>query len=486
MYHIGLCLLIVFIVSVAAKSEILQTITGSSLYQDLFITQNIDHFNARNSRTFQQRYRVDASHWTGNGPIFFYAGNEGPLEQWWENTGFVFDIAPQFGALVIFGEHRYYGQTLPFGNASFDGDNVGYLSVEQAMADYATLIESYKDTHNITVPVVVFGGSYGGMLAFWLRVKYPHIFHAALAASAPILLPAGVPPTLSFFDSITQVFAQVDSRCPDLVRRAFSEVITLGHQQAGRDQLQKQFNTCQPIKNQADVAELIMWAKGAFDSLAMANYPYPSNLLGPLPGFPMKAACYYMTNTTTGKVELLDGFKSLVDMVYNASGTVDCHNLYAEYVDCADQTGCGVGFDGFAWDYQACSEIIYYPQTNNQTDMFPPHIWNLDLLTKHCESRWGITPREGWIRTLFGGASFTDTTRVIFSNGLLDPWHGGGVLTNLSESLIAIIIELGAHHLDLRSSNPLDPDCVVKAREQEVYWIKKWISEIRVELGLNW
>lgn len=66
--------------------------------------------------------------------------------------------------MIVFAEHRYYGVSLPFGSDSFkDLEHTGYLTSEQALADYAVLILNLRE-HYGQVPVVAFGGSYGGRL----------------------------------------------------------------------------------------------------------------------------------------------------------------------------------------------------------------------------------------------------------------------------------------------------------------------------------
>ncbi|KAJ7571673.1 hypothetical protein O6H91_01G171700 [Diphasiastrum complanatum] len=164
-------------------------------YETFYFTQLLDHFTFSHPQaTFQQKYLVNKEFWHGAqkaGPIFLYCGNEAEIEYFADISGFLLEIARRFGALLIFAEHRYCGESMPFGNerrAYKNAKSLSYLTTEQALADFATLITDFKKNLSAKAsPVTAFGGSYGGMLAAWFRLKYPHIVIGTLAASAPIL-----------------------------------------------------------------------------------------------------------------------------------------------------------------------------------------------------------------------------------------------------------------------------------------------------------
>ena len=74
----------------------------------------------------------------------------------------MWDIAPHYNAMLVFAEHRYYGESLPFGNDSYKNlSYLAYLTSEQALADFAVLIRALQKQHG-QIPVIAFGGSYGG------------------------------------------------------------------------------------------------------------------------------------------------------------------------------------------------------------------------------------------------------------------------------------------------------------------------------------
>lgn len=81
--------------------------SANNHYRTNYFTQILDHFNyyPKSYHTFQQRYLVNDAYWGGaknNSPIFVYTGNEGDIEWFAQNTGFMFETAPRFKALLVF------------------------------------------------------------------------------------------------------------------------------------------------------------------------------------------------------------------------------------------------------------------------------------------------------------------------------------------------------------------------------------------------
>ena len=165
---------------------------GQVTYQTLYFDQKVSHYNYKMAgKTYKQKYLLDTTTWdkSSKGPILMYCGNEGPIEMFYKNAGFYNDVvSKELKGMLVYPEHRYFGVSMPFGDqkTSYLKENLVYLTTEEAMMDFVEFVKFIKKSYCEDCPVVVFGGSYGGMLASWMRMKYPFIIDAAHAASAPI------------------------------------------------------------------------------------------------------------------------------------------------------------------------------------------------------------------------------------------------------------------------------------------------------------
>lgn len=237
----------------------------------------------------------------------------------------MWEIAQEFGASLVFAEHRYYGKSLPFGNLSFTSPEYsGYLTSEQALADYAQLL---VDRINLNQrPVVAFGGSYGGMLSAWFRMKYPHLVTGAIAASAPILQ---FSTDCNRFNMIvSSVFTVDQGNCSRNIRQSWDLLkyvqLKCTHLSVlfvmflfclkkrkksatpeGRTALGSKFKLCSNLTKAEDIDEFTDYLTDVYGNLAMVNYPYNTSFLAPLPANPITEFCARI-NGTYNDDQLLD------------------------------------------------------------------------------------------------------------------------------------------------------------------------------------
>ncbi|CAI0452726.1 unnamed protein product [Linum tenue] len=427
-----------------------------------YYNQTLDHFNYKpeSYTTFRQRYIVNVKHWGGadtNAPILVYFGPEDRIDYAWTDIGFLTENAPHFKALLLYIEHRYYGESVPFGS----WEKASYLNSAQAIADYAAIILHVKQTYSAkNSPVIVVGGSYGGMLASWFRLKYPHVAIGALASSAPILYFDGVAPGDGYYSVVTKDFKEDSKSCYETIRRSWVEIERVASKPDGLSLLGKKFKTCRPLRRTFDLKDYLdsMYAEAA-------QYNEP-------PEYPVSIVCRAIDGAPDGDVlgQILAG-------VVAYKGDSSCYDVYDSSPPTASDS---------AWKWQTCSELVFRIGHDSDT-MFPPEPFNINSFTKNCESRFGILPQPHWVTTFYGGHDLKLALRrfasnIIFSNGMRDPYSSGGVLKDISDSIIALSTVNGSHSLDILTSRPSDPDWLIKQRKTELEIIGRWLSKYYTDL----
>ncbi|KAM1807070.1 hypothetical protein ACFX11_030128 [Malus domestica] len=120
--------------------------------------------------------------------------------------------------------------------------------------------------------------------------------------------------------------------------------------------------------------------------------------------------------------------------------------------------------------------------------MFQPELFDLEAYIKSCKAKYGVPPRPRWVTTYFGGhdiklALHRFASNIIFSNGLRDPYSSGGVLEDISRTVVAVHAKNGSHCLDiLRANHTTDPGWLVEQRKTEVHIIKGWLAKYYADL----
>ncbi|XP_063793920.1 thymus-specific serine protease [Pseudophryne corroboree] len=438
-----------------------------------FLTQPLDHFNRRNNGTYKQRYWVNEEFWQRpGGPVFLFIGGESSESEFSVLAGEHVELAQTHRALLVALEHRYYGASINPDGLTLEA--IRFLSSQQALADLASFHLFISQTYNLTQnnTWICFGGSYPGSLSAWFRMKFPHLVYAAVASSAPVRA------ELDFIDynkvvaqSLSDPVIGGSTKCLDKVRDAFRIVDRL-LQTGNVTQLEKDFFSCAPLRAPDDYIEFVSNLADIFMGAVQYNKETA--------GSDVQKVCGSMITADSA----YEGLKSVNMMYMNFIGLKCVENSHEKTLSDLRNTELSpVGVGERQWYYQTCTEFGYYQTCEDSSCPFSPLISlnsQLDLCSQVFQIPAMSVSQSVQFTNEFYGADHPKSSRIIFVNGDVDPWHALSVLKNQSHSEIAIFINGTAHCANMGPSRPTDPASLRKAREEIAIKIGDWLHSARL------
>ncbi|XP_017010622.3 putative serine protease K12H4.7 [Drosophila takahashii] len=447
--------------------------------KDLWFEQKLDHFKSSDTRTWQQRYFVNADYYRNDSsaPVFLMIGGEGEASAKWMREGAWVHYAEHFGALCLQLEHRFYGKSHP--TADLSTENLHYLTSEQALEDLASFVTAMKVKFQLAdgQKWIAFGGSYPGSLAAWAREKYPDLIFGSISSSGPLLAEVDFK---EYFEVVKASLAAYKPECVEAVTRSFAQVEILLKHMIGQRSLDEKFKTCTPIKdsieNDLDMASFFENLAGNFAGVVQYNKdnsPHATVTIDDL--------CDVMLNTTAGPPVTRLGLVN--DMLLKEANTSCLDYKYEKMV--ADMKNISWESDAAKgsrqWTYQTCHEFGFYQTSENQADTFGNR-FGIDYFIRQCMDVFSKNMDAKFLDLVVSGTNDNygalkpKTTNVLYVHGSIDPWHALGLVKSSDPKLPTIYIEGTAHCANMYEPAKTDPPQLVTARNKITKFLAKLLE----------
>ncbi|KAF5300719.1 hypothetical protein FQR65_LT09115 [Abscondita terminalis] len=384
--------------------------------EEKWFEQYLDHFNARDNRTFMMRYYEVDDFYRPGGPLLLEIGGEVTVDPYTGPSSPTYEVAKRAGGKVVVLEHRYYGSSAPYDNIT-DNSDYEYLSAEQALEDVAYFIQKYKTLNEMeSCKVAVFGCSYAGTLATWMRYKFPHLVDAAWASSAPIRI---VLDFYQYYEVAGELYSNISTECIAMIRQGYREAKTLLTTPQGDEIVREALDGWEC----GNVTEMSGQEIMATIRMVLANQYSKS-------GYAVES-CDFLQSKNASTTP----FQQLAAFVREKSEEV----CFDDDVD-----------DVIAWSYQTCTQFGFSFTTSSYKQPFKDSYSAIDADSKFCSDTFGDEfDLEALQRSIertnrvYGGEGLK-VSRVITMHGSQDPWSRVGLQRGTKE--MPVFVVPGASH----------------------------------------
>lgn len=437
---------------------------GEATPQDQWFVQRRNHFG-RSEGTWKQRYWVNDQYFNAGtpGPLFVQLGEEAEAGPWMATDMAMTSYGAKHGALLVAIEHRFYGASQPSGNFA----DLSLLSVDQGLADFATVIAYLKQQYN-TTDTVVFGCSYIGSGAAWFRAKYPQVAVGAVASSAPVRA------TVDFFQYLDQVDEsireQFGPQCDANLRSGFHSIVQLLQQgQSGGKQLQQIFQLCAPPVAPLDQSNFVSDVMGTIMEAVQYDFESPTTSVDYI--------CQTMANASSPMA-------GLATLMTQGSGGQCTDVSYAGTIAQLANITYDPTQNMRQWTYQTCTEFGYFQTTTSQSQPFAegnyvPVSFYDRMCSDAFKTTFNTTANVIETNIRFGGNQLPPyyATNIAYDNSLVDPWHTLSVQADVNPQSPLFVYQHRGHCAAVSPPQPNDPPSIVQVRNQISSLIEQWIVQ---------
>jgi len=328
---------------------------------------------------------------------------------------------------------------------------------------------------------ITFGGSYSGELAAWARLKYPHLFWAAVASSAPVSAQVdygGYDPIVSA--ALRRDLVGGSDACHNAVKEAFQAFEMLLERDRAR--LKTLFNTCGAVQTDGDAYLLHDYVSDDFMGLVQYNEDVEGMVN-------IRSRCRQMLNSSVGATPL-DRLVAITQerasgaciFDTDGSGVTDSISFAAHL-----QGYTNVSNPGRSFTYQMCADGVGHDQTCKPElgCIFSPKYGSRRFFQQQCSNAFNVsavqTDAAARFNSLDYGGNETGGSRMLFVNGDVDPFHYGSVTRNssqlLSQDVVALMIQGGSHCQDMGRYDPLrDSVAMAEAKRGKAATVARWLT----------
>ncbi|XP_058447514.1 thymus-specific serine protease-like [Malaya genurostris] len=427
------------------------------------------HSNAQNRNFFPIRYVSNEQYYQPGGPLFLFIGGPWELQPDVVLEGHFVDIAKNMSAYLVANELRYYGQSIPFDDAS--RANLRLLAITQILPDIASLIThlKYDVLRDPEARVILAGVGFSASIAQWARKRYQHLVQGVWSSSGM------VGASTEYEDFSEAVGANIrrfgSDECYNTIFQGFGVAENLID--AGLSStLDRMFNVCSPIKSE-DSVDVEAFLNGIFNEIA--SQAVSVNLRETI-----DQMCQVLTdpdqpNGLTALSEWLTGrFPDADCLVMDFESIIEAYQV-TDWEDEMLRNG------ERQWLYQRCT-ALGWPLTSRSPDQPFGRRITPNLFMQICErvfDEW-LTPDvfRSLVRdtNIFFGGRRPDVQRIYHMHGSLDPWRYTGVRNAYGDSYIRLIMN-ATHGEDLASISEDDSYALRSAKESVAREIRRWVYQ---------